>query len=136
MGTSRDYALRVRLDLPYERALERVRSALQTEGFGILTMVDMKATLREKLGAAFRKYSILGACNPALAQRALSEDLEAGLVLPCAVVVYEDDGGALVSIADPRAAVERLGNPALRPIAEDARAKLERVRVSLASSAG
>jgi uncharacterized protein (DUF302 family) len=128
---NRDYAFRVELEAPYDTTLERVRDALQTEGFGILTSVDMQTTLREKLGTTLRRYSILGACNPPLAERALSQDLDAGLVLPCTIVVYEEGDGAVVSIADPRIVVNLLRNPALRPIAEEARARLERVSALL-----
>jgi len=129
-----DYAFRARLDASYEEALHLTEAALKTEGFGILTSVDMQATLKAKLGAQFRKYSILGACNPPLAQRALTQDMEAGLVLPCTIVVYEDDHGSSVSIADPMAVVELLGNPALRPIAQEAQAKLKRVLEMLPDS--
>lgn len=127
MAEKKEYAFRSKLELSYEEALEKIGDELKTEGFGILTSVDMQATLREKLGAEFRKYSILGVCNPSLAQRALNQDLEAGLVLPCTIVIYEEDGGASISIADPMAAVDLLGNPLLRPIAEEAHAKLKRV---------
>ncbi len=127
MAEKKEYAFRSKLELSYKEALEKIGDALKTEGFGILTSVDMQATLREKLGAEFRKYSILGVCNPSLAQRALNQDLEAGLVLPCTIVIYEEDGGASISIADPMAAVDLLGNPLLRPIAEEAHAKLKRV---------
>ena len=128
---ARDYAFRAALDVPYKEALKKIEAALKTEGFGILTSVDMQATLKEKLGAQFRKYGILGACNPPLAQKALAQDLEVGLVLPCTIVVYEDDGGSFVSIADPMAVVELLGNAALRPIAQEAQAKLKRVLKAL-----
>jgi len=127
-----DYAFRARLDVPYEEALERIETALEAEGFGILTSVDMKSTLKEKLGAEFRKYRILGVCNPPLAQRALAEDLDAGLVLPCTAVVYEQEGGSSVTIADPMSVVELLGNPDLRPIAEEAHGKLRRALAGLA----
>lgn len=127
----KDYAFRAKLGVPYEEALSKIEAALKTEGFGILTSVDMQATLKEKLGAQFRKYSILGACNPPLAQEALAQDLEAGLVLPCTIVVYEDDGGTQVTIASPQAVVDLLGNPKLRSIAEEAQAKLERVFMTL-----
>ena len=127
MAEKKEYAFRSKLELSYKKALEKIGDALKTEGFGILTSVDMQATLREKLGAEFRKYSILGVCNPSLAQRALNQDLEAGLVLPCTIVIYEEDGGASISIVDPMAAVDLLGNPLLRPIAEEAHAKLKRV---------
>jgi len=131
MADRPEYAFRANLEMPYEKAVEDVARALKTEGFGILTSVDMQATLKEKLGAEFRKYSILGACNPPLAQKALAQDLDAGLALPCTIVVYEEDGGTSISIADPTAVVELLGNPILRPIAEEAQAKLKRVLVAL-----
>lgn len=127
-----DYAFRAQLDVPYREALEKLETALRAEGFGILTSVDMKATLKEKLGAEFREYSILGACNPPLAQRALAQDLDAGLVLPCTVVVYEDEGGSSVTIANPMSVVELLGNPDLRPIAKEAQVKLKRALAELA----
>ncbi len=122
-----DYAFRAKLDVPYEEVLTSIRDALKTEGFGVLSSIDMQATLREKLGAKFRKYSILGVCNPPLAQRALNEDLEAGLVLPCTVVIYEEGAGSEITIADPMVVVDLLGNPALRLIAEEAQTKLKRV---------
>jgi len=134
MTGQRDYAFRTRLEAPYEEALKLLEAALKTEGFGILTSVDMRATLKEKLDVEFRKYSILGICNPPLAQRALASDLEAGLVLPCTIVVYEEDGTARVSIADPMAVVDLLRNPALRPIAEEAQARLRRVFEALVGS--
>lgn len=128
---TKDYAFRAELDLPFDAALSKIEAALKTEGFGILTSVDMQATLKEKLGAPFRKYSILGACNPSLAQKALAQDLDAGLVLPCTVVVYESDGRALITIADPMSVVELLGNPSLQAIAQEAQGKLKRVVESL-----
>lgn len=127
MADQKTYAFRTRLDVPFEEALERVTAALKSEGFGILTSVDMQATLREKLGAEFRQYRILGACNPPLAQQALSHDVEAGLVLPCTVIVYEEAGGAEVAIADPMAVVSLLANPAVLPMAREAHDKLKRV---------
>lgn len=134
MTDQRDYAFRARLEVPYEEALKVLEAALKTEGFGILTSVDMRATLKEKLNAEFRKYSILGVCNPPLAQRALASDLEAGLMLPCTIVVYEEDGSSTVSIADPMAVVELLRNPTLRPIAEEAQVKLKRVLEALSGN--
>ena len=121
------YALRTRLDLPYEQAVERVTEALKREGFGILTEIDVRATLKQKLDADFRKYVILGACNPPLAHRALTTELEIGLLLPCNVIVYQDDGGSAVAIADPIAMLEVAGNPAVTPVAEEARVRLQRV---------
>ncbi len=127
MTTERDYAFRAKLDLPYEQALAKIGDALKTEDFGILTSVDIQATLREKIGAEFRRYIILGVCNPLLAQRALSQDLEAGLLLPCTILIYEEGIGSAISIADPMAMVNLLGNPMMRPIAEEAAGKLKRV---------
>ena len=126
-----DYAFRVRIRAPYEETLVRVKEALKAEGFGILTEVDVKATFAAKLAVEFRPYAILGACNPPLSHRALSRELDAGLVLPCNVVVYEDGDGTEVVIADPGVVVETLGKPDLVDIARDAREKLERVAASL-----
>ena len=122
-----DYALRVNLELPYEQALEKVTEALKGEGFGVLTRIDVKAILKEKLGADFRKYVILGACNPPLAHRALGTDLDVGLLLPCNVVVYEENGGSVVAIADPMAMLGIIHQPEIENVAREARAKLKRV---------
>ncbi len=93
----------------------------------MLTEIDVKATLQQKLGAEFRKYAILGACNPPLAHRALQADLDVGLLLPCNVIVYEQDGGSVVAIIDPISMLGVLDQPALEPIASQGRAKLVRV---------
>lgn len=124
-----DYGMRVRLALPYEDAIEKVTAALKTEGFGVLTQIDVKATLKQKLDVDFRRYIILGACNPSLAHRAFSTELEIGLLLPCNVVVYENESGAgsIVSIIDP---IMMLGigiNPGLSAVGEEASARLRRV---------
>ncbi len=126
-----DYAFHTRLNLPYEQAVEKVTEALKTEGFGILTEIDVQATLKKKLDADFRKYVILGACNPPLAHRALTTELAIGLLLPCNVIVYEDNGGSVVAIADPIAMLEVAGNPAFTSVAEEARARLQRVMHAL-----
>lgn len=126
-----EYAFRARIDAPYSSALARVKEALKAEGFGVLTEVDMKSTFAEKLGAEFRAYAILGACNPPLSHRALSQELDAGLVLPCNVVVYEDGDGTEVVIADPQTTVQTLGKSDLGGIAQEAREKLERVAEAL-----
>ncbi len=128
-------AFTVHLDQSYEQALEAVAEALKTEGFGVLTKVDVRATLKEKLGQDFRPYAILGACNPPLAHRALAHDAQAGLMLPCNVTVEADaEGGSIVRIADP-AVILRAGgmdqDPALREVAAEARERLERVAKSL-----
>lgn len=132
MTTPTKYGIETRLDLPYAQAVERVTEALKEEGFGVLTEIDVKATLKKKLDADFRRYVILGACNPPLAHRALSAELDIGLLLPCNVIVYEDGEGSVVSAADPGAMMEISGNPELQPIAQEARERLERAIGSLA----
>jgi len=122
-----EYAFRTKLDLPYEQAVEKTTAALKDEGFGVLTEIDVKATLKTKLGADFRKYVILGACNPPLAHQALNTELEIGLLLPCNVIVYEEDGGSVVSIVDPISMLGVVENPALNPVAEEARTRLQSV---------
>jgi len=115
----------------YEEALRRVTDALKTEGFGVLTEIDVRETLKKKLGMDFRRYKILGACNPSLAHETLSKELEIGVLLPCNVIVYEgDDGKAVVTTVDPLQTVAR-EHPELRGIAETVRSKLERVLASL-----
>ena len=128
-----DLALRIRLDVPYEEAMERVTAALKAEGFGVLTEIDVKATLKQKLDADFRKYAILGACNPPLAHKALSTELEIGLLLPCNVIVYEEDGGSVVSIVDPISMLGVVDSAELKPVADEAGARLERVAKALGS---
>jgi len=124
----------VRLPLPSDEAIARVTEALKAEGFGILTRIDVQATLKEKIGQDFRPYVILGACNPHLAYRALSADAAAGLLLPCNVVVEEAEGGSLVRIVNPDAMMGVPGmedQAAIQAVAADARAKLERVAAAL-----
>jgi len=109
-------------------ALDRVAAALKTEGFGILTQIDVKDTLRKKIDVDFRPYLILGACNPTLAHRALTIDPQIGLLLPCNVVIQEAPGdGVVVSIADPRAMFTVVDNPALAPIVDEVDERLRRV---------
>lgn len=115
----------------YEDALKYVAAALKEQGFGILTEIDMKATMQQKLDVEFRPYTILGACNPALAHRALSNDLDVGLMLPCNVVVYEADDGCRVEFLDPVKALGVIGNESLNPVAEEARERLMKVAQAL-----
>jgi len=116
-----------------DEALERVTAALKREGFGILTQIDVKDTLKKKLDVDFRPYLILGACNPTLAHRALTVDPQIGLLLPCNVVIQEAPaGGVTVSIADPRAMFTVVDNPALTPIVDEVDQRLRRVAASLA----
>jgi len=125
------------LKVSYEQAVTAATDALKAEGFGVLTRIDIQATFKEKLGADFRPYTILGACNPPLSHRALSADPEVGLMLPCNVTVESDDAGSsIVRIANPDAmlTIGPLGaNPVLVDVAKQARARLERVAQSLRS---
>jgi len=126
------YGLRVELPLPYDEAVDRATAALKAEGFGVLTTIDVKSTLKQKLGLDFRKYVILGACNPPLAHQALTAELEIGLLLPCNVVVYETDtGGSVVAAMAPLGAMGIVGNEGLTPVAEQADGKLRNALASL-----
>ena len=128
-------AFQTKLDVPYDQAIELVTSALQEQGFGVLTQIDVKATLKQKLDQDFRPYVIMGACNPPLAHRALQADPAVGVMLPCNVTVEQDGQGALVSIANPEmmlSAGQMAENPQLREVAAEARARLENVQASLA----
>jgi uncharacterized protein (DUF302 family) len=127
MTDMRDLGLAATLDLPYEEAVERVIEALKGEGFGVLTEIDVQATLKKKLDADFRKYVILGACNPPLAHQALNTELALGLLLPCNVIVYEEGDGSVVSLVDPISMLGVVQNPDLEPVAAEARARLQRV---------
>lgn len=127
------YGLRVALPIPYEQAIERVTEALKAEGFGVLTTIDVRETLNKKLGAEFRKYVILGACNPPLAKRALDAELDVGLLLPCNVVVRTTTTGTVVEALDPQIMVGLSDNPELKSVADDAAARLERVLARVAA---
>ena len=123
------YGMSVVVKLPYESTVERVRDALAAEGFGVLTEIDVRATLEKKLGVEFRPYVILGACNPPLAHRALMAERNIGLLLPCNVIVYAGDrrDESIVAAVDPEVSLSRVGNVALRPLAADVKARLRRV---------
>ena len=131
MVTQTAYGLSKELDLPYDDALERVKAALQAEGFGVLTEIDVQDTLKQKLQVDFRRYQIIGACNPALAHKALQAELQVGLLLPCNVIVYEEDGGTTVAAFDPVAAMGLAQNPALEDVAREAKERLKRALESL-----
>ncbi len=128
-----DYGFRTNLAVDYEQAVARVTAALKDEGFGVLTEIDVKATLKQKLDAEFRRYIILGACNPGLAHQALNMELEIGLLLPCNVIVYEEDGGSVVSVVDPITMLGVAANADLEPIAREAESRLRRVIEALGS---
>jgi len=128
MEKIKEYAFSTVLDASYEDAVTRVTDALKEEGFGVLTEIDVKSTLKKKLGVDFRKYVILGACNPPYAHRTLQADLDVGLLLPCNVIVYETDyKKAYVSALNPVSALEVIKSQELRSIAGEVSEKLKRV---------
>ena len=128
------YGLRTEVSMSYDQTVETVTAALKKEGFGVLTTIDVKETLKKKLDADFRRYVILGACNPPLAHRALQAEPEIGLLLPCNVVVYETEPGqSAVAAMAPLAALGVVDNPELHEVAKDADARLRRVIESLES---
>jgi uncharacterized protein (DUF302 family) len=121
------YGIRRVVDRPYDEALERTRKALSAEGFGVLSEIDIKAKFKEKLGVDFKRYVILGACNPPLAHKALQAEPEIGLLLPCNVIVYEESAKrSVVAAIDPDSMVSVTANDRLAEIAKDAKARLER----------
>ncbi len=122
------YGLRKELPaVPYSAAVERVAEALKAEGFGILTTIDVKSTLKEKMDVDYKPYVILGACNPELAHRALTADDNIGLLLPCNVVVTETETGSEVAIARPESVLAMADSPDVTPIAKEAESRLRRV---------
>lgn len=127
-----DYAIARTVDLPFDQAEARVREALQAEGFGVLSEIDVAATLKKKLDVDFPRYLILGACNPPLAHQALQAEPDVGLLLPCNVVVRAVDGGrTVVEALDPVKQLSVSGNPDLPRLAEDVRSRMQRVIDSL-----
>lgn len=112
-------------DYGFEQAVEKVTEELKKEGFGILTTIDVKETLKKKIDVDFKKYTILGACNPKLAHGALQVEEELGLLLPCNVIVYEKDGKSVVSVFDPNIMAYLIDNPQIKSVAEEVKSKLE-----------
>lgn len=126
-----NYGFKKELDLGFDEALEKVTEELKKEGFGVLTEIDVKATLKRKLDVDFPRYQILGACNPPNAHRALLAEEDIGLMLPCNVIVYEKGDKSVVSVIRPTAAMGMIDNPQLRQVAQTVEAKLKRVFDSL-----
>jgi uncharacterized protein (DUF302 family) len=122
------YYINKTLDLSFEDAVGRVTEELKKEGFGILTEIDMQATMKKKLDVDLRPYKILGACNPPFAHKALQAESHIGIFLPCNVIVQDaGEGKTEVAAVDPLVAMSRVDNPALVPLAEEVRARLQRV---------
>jgi len=125
----------VRLKGDFDTAVAQVTAALKTEGFGVLTEIDVKETMKKKLDVDYRPYKILGACNPPLAHRAITTAPEIGLLLPCNVIVYQtEDGGIEASLINPMAMVGFMNMPALQPVADEATARMQRVAEALRQS--
>ena len=119
------------IDVPFDQAIEKTVAALKDHGFGVLTRIDVQATLKEKIGAQFRPYTILGACNPRMAHQALQAEDKIGTMLPCNVVVQEIDGKSEVAAVDPVASMQAIDNSALEAIAKKVREELKAAVQSL-----
>ncbi|MFZ1519094.1 MAG: DUF302 domain-containing protein [Ignavibacteriaceae bacterium] len=118
-------------DYTFEQAIEKVTEELKKEGFGVLTTIDVKETLKKKIDVDFKKYTILGACNPSFAHQALQVEEELGLLLPCNVIVYEKNDKTVISIFDPIVMTVVIDNPEMKPVAEEVKNKLKRVLEAL-----
>jgi uncharacterized protein (DUF302 family) len=127
--TALEYGFKKTVPFPVEEADERLREALQREGFGILTEIDVKATLKKKLNVDFRPYKILGACNPPMAHQALESETDIGLLLPCNVIVYagDEEGTSVVGVLDPKVQLGLTGRDDIGHLAEEVRSRMERV---------
>jgi uncharacterized protein (DUF302 family) len=128
-----DYGIRRKLAMPYDQAVLRAKEVLQEQGFGVLSEIDIKQKLKEKLNVDFKRYVILGACNPPLAYKALQAEPEIGLLLPCNVIVYElNEKSSMVSAIDPNSMIDVIGeNRVVKEVARDARTRLEKAIASL-----
>lgn len=135
MTESMNYERSVTVDLPYAEAVERTRAALAEQGFGVLSEIDVQATLRDKRGLEMEPYVILGACNPDLASQALDIDRSIGVLLPCNVVVSATDGGSKIQILDPLIMAAVMGRDELKPIAQDAARRLQTALDTLTAAA-
>ena len=129
-----DYGMTIRIPVPFAEAVTRVREALQAQGFGVLTEIDVQATLRDKLGQDIEEYLILGACNPPLAHQALDTDRRIGLLLPCNVVVRTAGGQTIIEALNPQIMAEVTGQPSLKPVADEATSRIRAALDSLKAS--
>lgn len=125
------YGFSKAVDLSYDQAVTKVTEELKKEGFGVLTTIDVKETLKKRLDVDFKKYIILGACNPPFAYKALQTEEEIGLLLPCNVIVYEKEGKTAVAAFDPMAMMTLMGDERMKPVADEVRRRLERVVASV-----
>ena len=131
-----DYGISIRTRIPFAEAVARVRQALKDQGFGVLTEIDVQATLRDKLGQDMEDYLILGACNPPLAYRALDADRKIGLLLPCNVVVRTAGAHTIIEALNPEVMVEVAGQPSLKPVADEAASRIRAALDSLQDADG
>ena len=122
-----EYGFSKKVDMTYEEAVEKVTEELKKEGFGVLTTIDVKDTLKKKINIDFKKYIILGACNPPLAHKALQSEEQLGLLLPCNVIVYEKNSNTMVSFFDPMIMTHLIDNDKLKTVAEEVQSKMKRV---------
>lgn len=122
-----EYGFSKNINTPYEKAVEKVTDELKKEGFGVLTSIDVKETLKKKIDVDFKKYVILGACNPPLAHKALESEEQLGLLLPCNVIVYENNGGSTVAFFDPMIMTQLIDNEKLKAVAQEVQSKMKRV---------
>ena len=129
------YGLSLNVHLSFEQAIGKVTEELRKEGFGVLTSIDVKDTLKKKIDVDFPRYTILGACNPAFAHKALQAENEIGLLLPCNVVVHEMHDGVTVSVFDPMVMTEIVENPVVASVATEVKARLERVLRNVSAEA-
>jgi uncharacterized protein (DUF302 family) len=127
-----DYGFVRELDANFETVLNAVQTHLKDEGFGVLTTIDVREKFKEKLGVDFKKYVILGACNPKMAHQAILAEENIGLMLPCNVIVYEKEGKTVVAAIRPMVAMQMIDNPGLHPVAEQVERSLKKVVESLA----
>ena len=126
-----EYGFSKSVDLPFEQTIDKVTDELKKEGFGVLTSIDVKETLKKKINVDFKKYTILGACNPPIAHNALMEEEELGLLLPCNIIVYEKGDKTVVSVFDPMVMTKIIDNEKIAPVAQQVKEKLERVLQSV-----